>query len=55
MYESLNHEVYAHKDRYLWLKDARICLYPGKKKKKNKNSTISAKESALIPLVIYQI
>jgi hypothetical protein len=35
----------------MWLKDVGIRLYPEEKKL----PTISAKESALIPLVIYQI
>jgi hypothetical protein len=42
--------VYARNDRSLWIKDAVICLYPEKK-----IPTISAKESALIPLARYQI
>jgi hypothetical protein len=50
VYESLN-RVYVHNDRSLWLKDARIRLYPEKKF----NPQFSAKESALIPLVIFQI
>jgi hypothetical protein len=42
--------VYARNNISLWLKDARIRLYPEKNL-----PTISAKESSLIPLVIYQI
>jgi hypothetical protein len=49
-YKGSHPGIYARNDRSLWIKDSGIRLYLEKK-----IPTIFSKESALIPLAIYQI